>query len=104
MVKQFKNYETDLIERLKDQNYAVEYLNAVLEDPSEDQQERFLMALRDVAQAHGIASVAKDSKVAREALYRTLSKDGNPELATLLSVLSSLGLKIKVTVSVDEAS
>jgi DNA-binding phage protein len=53
-----KKYEDDLATRLKDQEYAVDYLNAVLEDEGDDQQERFLMALKDVAKAHGIANIA----------------------------------------------
>lgn len=102
MARKMKKYEDDLATRLKDQEYAVEYLNAVLEDGGDDQQERFLMALKDVAKAHGIANIAHDSKVTREAMYRILSDKGNPELATLLSVLSALGLRIRI--ATDEAS
>jgi probable addiction module antidote protein len=102
MARKIKKYEDDLLSRLKDQNYAVEYLNAVLEDEGEDQQERFLLALKDVAKAHGVANVAQDSQVTREALYRVLSDKGNPELATLFSVLSALGLRLKI--ATDEAS
>lgn len=102
MPRKMKNYEDDLQVRLKDQDYAVEYLNAVLEDEGDDQQERFLMALKDVAKAHGVANIAHDSQVTREALYRILSDKGNPELATLLSVLSALGLRIKI--ATDQAS
>lgn len=97
MARKMKKYEDDLFERLKDQDYAVEYLNAVLEDAGDDQQERFLMALKDIAKAHGVANVASESAVTREALYRILSDKGNPELATLLSVLSALGLKIRIS-------
>ena len=67
MPRKMKNYEDDLLTRLKDQGYAVEYLNAVLEDEGDDQQERFLMALKDVAKAHGVANIAHNSKVTREA-------------------------------------
>lgn len=102
MPRKMKNYEDDLLIRLKDQEYAVEYLNAVLEDEGDDQQERFLMALKDVAKAHGVANIAHDSKVSREALYRILSDKGNPELTTLLSVLSALGLKLRI--ATEEAS
>ena len=96
MARKMRKYEEDLTTRLKDQDYAVEYLNAVLEDDGDDQQERFLMALKDVAKAHGVANIAHDSKVTREALYRILSDKGNPELATLLSVLSALGLRLNI--------
>src|SRR3954464_10176894 len=102
MARKMKKYEEDLATRLKNQKYAVEYLNAVLEDEGDDHQERFLMALKDVAKAHGIANIANDSKVTREAMYRILSDKGNPELATLLSILSALGLRIRITI--DEAS
>jgi probable addiction module antidote protein len=102
MARKMKKYEDDLAIRLKDQDFAVEYLNAVLEDEGDDQQERFLMALKDVAKAHGVANIAHDSNVTREALYRILSDKGNPELATLLSVLSALGLRLKI--ATDEAS
>ncbi len=102
MARKMKKYEDDLMIRLKDQDYAVEYLNAVLEDKGDDQQERFLMALKDIAKAHGVANVASESEVTREALYRTLSEKGNPEFSTLLSVLSALGLKIMI--SADKAS
>jgi len=97
MIRKIKKYEDDLLERLKDQDYAVEYLHAVLEDVGDDLQERFLMASKDIAKAHGVANVTNDSEITREALYRILSDKGNPELATLLSVLSALGLKIRIS-------
>ena len=92
-----RKYEEDLLERLKDHEYAAEYLNAVLEDEGEDQQERFLLALRDVAKAYGMTSLAEDTELAREAMYRALSKEGNPRLATLMSLLDALELRLSVT-------
>jgi probable addiction module antidote protein len=38
--------------------------------------------------------LAKDTGLAREALYRALSQDGNPEFATVLKVLKVLGLRL----------
>jgi probable addiction module antidote protein len=38
--------------------------------------------------------LAKKTGLAREALYRALSDDGNPELATVLKVLRALGLRL----------
>jgi len=90
-------YEDDLLKRLKDHEYAVDYLNAVLEDEGADQRERFLLALRDVAKAYGMTSLAEDTELAREAMYRALSKEGNPRLATLLSLLDTLDLRLSVT-------
>jgi len=74
---------------------AAEYLNAALEDGS---QEVFLMALKDVANAKGISEVARETKLNRENLYRILSTQGNPKLRSLSSVLLSVGLKLSVEV------
>ncbi|MGK5088748.1 hypothetical protein WDW86_14415 [Bdellovibrionota bacterium FG-2] len=65
MPKRTKNYEIDLIEQLKDPEFSAEYLNASLEDTDEGSEERFLMALRQVAQAHGMTAVSKKSGMAR---------------------------------------
>jgi probable addiction module antidote protein len=47
-----------------------------------------------VARARGMSQLARDTGLTREALYRALSKDGNPELGTVLKVVSALGLKL----------
>jgi probable addiction module antidote protein len=51
-------------------------------------------AIGVVARARGMSLVAKDSGLSRESLYRALSSKGNPEFATVLKVLSGLGLKL----------
>src|SRR5688572_10228797 len=96
MPKRTRIYEADLIEQLKDAEFAAEYLNASLEDEDKGSEERFLIALKHVAQAHGMTAVAEKSGVARQALYRALSEDGNPELSSLKSILSAMGLKLAV--------
>ena len=46
----------------------------------------FLLALRDVVEAHGgVGQLAKVAKLNRESLYKLLSKDGNPRLSSLES-------------------
>ncbi|MDP2368408.1 DNA-binding protein [Rhodoferax sp.] len=51
-----------------------------------------LLALRDVAEAYGgLGAVAAQAGISREALYRSLSPNGNPTLKTLLAVLKSVG-------------
>jgi probable addiction module antidote protein len=81
--KKSVSYEEGLHERLKDSAYAAEYLNAHLADDNEHAVEAFLLALRDVAIAHGFANVAKKSDLGRESLYKALSKAGNPKIETL---------------------
>jgi len=97
MPRKTRMYEDGLLKRLKDHEYAVDYLNAVLEDEGADQRERFLLALRDVAKAYGMTSLAEDTELAREAMYRALSKEGNPRLTTLFSLLDALELRLSVT-------
>ncbi|HKT27749.1 addiction module antidote protein [Dyella sp.] len=48
------------------------------------------------ARAKGMVQVSKETGLARGALYRMLSEDGNPTLKTMLSVLDVLGLDITV--------
>lgn len=93
MKKATAKYAEGLKEALKSPDEAAAYLNAALEDGS---QEAFLLALRDVAEARGISNVARQSKLNRENLYRILSNKGNPKLESLRSVLGSIGLKLAV--------
>ena len=94
MPKELKSYRSRLLNRLTIPSEAAAYVNAALEDSNE----MFLEALKDVAQAHQMATVAKKSGVARENLYRAFSVEGNPILDTLQSVLPTLGLKLAVTI------
>ena len=50
MAKKITVYQEDLIEALKDPREAVAYLSAAME---EDDRALFLLALRNVAEAHG---------------------------------------------------
>jgi probable addiction module antidote protein len=95
MKKLTEKYENNLKEDLRDPFEAAEYLNAALEDGS---QEVFLMALKDVANAKGISEIARETKLNRENLYRILSTQGNPKLNSLNSVLHSVGLKLSIEV------
>jgi probable addiction module antidote protein len=76
----------------RDPEFAAEYLKAALEDT--DDPRVLLIALRHVAQARGIAIVAKAAGVERESLYRALSANGNPRLSTLHAVAKAVGLKL----------
>jgi probable addiction module antidote protein len=80
----------------KDAAFAAEYLKAALED--DDEPRVLLIALRHIAQARGIAKVAKAAGIERESLYRSLSARGNPRMSTLVSVTKAMGLKLTVEV------
>jgi len=78
----------------KDPEFAAEYLRAALEE--DDEPGVLLIALRQLAQAQGIAKVAKAAGIQRESLYRALSPRGNPRLSTLVAVTKAIGLKLTV--------
>ncbi len=98
MPKRTKKYEESLIEALRNPLEAAAYLNAHLENDEPDAEELFLLALRDVAKAHGIGRTAKKTSLGRESLYKTLSKNGNPKFDTLKALLASFGLKLLVDI------
>jgi len=93
MAKGYRSYEQSLKEALLDPEEAVQYLRACLDGASRDV---FLLALRQVAAAHGVGSVAKQSDLGRESLYRALSAKGKPRLETLLRLLDAAGLQLFV--------
>jgi len=100
-VAKSKKYQDWLIEKLKDHDEAVAYLNAALEESlkgDEESQHLFLMALRNVAEAQGgLGNLTKKAHVDRESLYKTLSEKGNPKWHTLVSLIISLGLNLRLS-------
>ena len=88
------SHRARLIEELRaDPQLAAEYLNAAAEDGDA---RVYLAALRNVAEAKGMAKIAKAAGVPRESLYRALSSSGNPRFSTLHAVLKAAGLKLAV--------
>ena len=71
------------------------YLEACIEE--DDGDGRLVnAALGDIARAHGMTQLAKDTGLAREGLYKALSANGNPEFSTILKVTRALGLRLSV--------
>jgi len=88
------SYDDLLKDMLKDQERALAYLNAALD---EQDPRIFLIALRSVTMAQGgIAALAARSGLNRESLYRALSEKGNPGVQTLAAVLEALGARLGV--------
>lgn len=84
-----------LLAWLKDSENAAAYVEAAL---AEGDSGDLLHALRNVAEARGgIAQIAERTGLNREALYRTLSKRGNPQLKSLAAILGATGLRLSVT-------
>ena len=84
----------DAAEHLKTEEDIVAYLEAALEDGDP---KLVAAALGHIAKAKGMADVARASGLGRESLYKALSPEGNPELATVLKVVEALGLRLHAT-------
>jgi probable addiction module antidote protein len=83
----------DVAEHLNTPEDCSEYLAAIMEEPGVDEK-LIAAALGDIARAQGMMQVARSSGLAREALYRALSPEGNPTFGTILKVSKALGLKL----------
>ena len=53
-------------------------------------------AIGVAARAKGMSKIAGETGLAREALYRSFSEDGNPSLKSTIAVLKSLGLVLSI--------
>jgi probable addiction module antidote protein len=82
----------DAADYLDTEKVIAEYLNAALEDPNPDV---FLVAVRDVAKAHGITQLAKDTGLGRESLYKALTPGAKPRYDTVLKLLHALGVTLQ---------
>lgn len=51
-------------------------------------------ALGVVAKSRGIAQLASETGLSRQALHKALSENGNPTLDTILRVIDALGLQL----------
>jgi probable addiction module antidote protein len=89
-----KTRKWDVTEFLDNEERIAMFLETVFEegDPA-----LIAAALGDVARARGMTQIAKDTGLSREALYRTLSKDGHPEFNTVLKVMKAFGLRLSPT-------
>ena len=81
----------DSADYLKTKRDMAAYLEAALEDGNP---QVIATALGNIARAKGMSQISKETGLNREALYRALSPEGNPTLATFLQVVHSLGLQL----------
>ena len=85
--------EFDAADYLTNEESIAEYLSAALEDPSP---EMFLVAIRTVARARGMAQLAKDAGLGRESLYKALAPGAKPRYDTILKLTRALGVRLHV--------
>lgn len=90
--REFKDY---LLEKLKEPEQALAYLN---EASLDEDQRVFLLALKNVLEAQGgdMSAVAEEARLSRQNLYKVLSEKGNPQLNSLRSILHALGYELAI--------
>ncbi len=81
----------DAAEFLDDEEAIAEYLRLTCEDGGPGEIAR---ALGVVARARGMTEIAQKTGLTRQALYKALGEDGNPELATITKVAAALGFRL----------
>lgn len=80
---------------------AIAYLDAALEDGDP---QLVAAVLGDIARAAGMTKIAAATGLGRESLYKSLSPNGNPELATVLKVMRAAGLRLHASLAADAAA
>lgn len=69
------------------------YLEAIIEE-GDDDPSVIAQALGAIARSQNFSEIARQAGMSREGLYKALSADGNPSLATVVKVARALGLRL----------
>jgi probable addiction module antidote protein len=93
-MSRLKTRKWDPVEHLDTPARVARYLDAALEDGDPA---IVTAALGDTARAKGMSTIADATGLGRESLYKSLCREGNPELATVLRVVRALGLRLHVS-------
>ncbi|UZJ24778.1 putative addiction module antidote protein [Rhodococcus antarcticus] len=72
---------------------AAAYLEAIIEQ-ADDDPTVIAQALGSIARSRNFSQIARQAGMSREGLYKALSADGNPSLATVVKVSRALGLRL----------
>lgn len=93
MATKAKTTRWDVLDHLQTDEDCRQYIEACFEEAGDDP--AFIVkALGDVARAKGMMQIARETGLAREALYRSLSAHGNPSFATVTKVVRALGVRL----------
>lgn len=105
------NFEDHLFEDLRENDQLVFlHIKNALENPSlnaEDDYEYLIQAIKDVAIAKGITSIAGKAGITRQSLHKTLNGETIPSIKNIMAILKVLGLRFTIqqvekTISDDE--
>ncbi|MCL1865076.1 MAG: putative addiction module antidote protein [Spirochaetes bacterium] len=92
-----KTKKFDMLNYLKTEKDVKEYLEVAFEMASKENDLGYVTdAIGNIAKLKGMTEIAKKAGVSRENLYRSFSNKGNPELKTVMKIISSFGLRLSV--------
>ena len=98
-IEQFNTLDKYVIDKLKTDD---EYLNLYIKETIKNlRKERdiplFLAALKRIVEAKGgITRLAKRTGITQQAIYTTLSENGNPKLKNFEKILEAIGFQIDI--------
>ena len=90
-MKNYRTHEDYLNKTLKNPEEAALYMTAAAE---ENDPILMLAVLAQLIKALGVTKTAKKTSLSRTGVYKTLSKKGNPNLKTFITLLRASGLKM----------
>lgn len=90
----------DMADNIKSVEDVMIYLSTVLEmgEPAD-----VINVIGAIARSKGMTKLAKEAGVSREALYTSLSENGNPSFITVLNILRSMGIVLKAEKTTEHA-
>ena len=91
--QQTKTIPYDVAAQLRTSEERAAYLDAWLTEAPDDAA-GIARALGAIARSKGMSTVARDTGLSRESLYKALSQEGNPSFATILKVAKALGVRL----------
>jgi probable addiction module antidote protein len=91
--KNMTGFESDLMEKLLDPEFSSAYIMSAIVDNDVN---FFPVALGDVAKAHGVSKLAKETGINRRTLYKVFDKNGRPSFDLVAQITQSLGMEIQV--------
>jgi probable addiction module antidote protein len=98
VLNNFIDFEDDILEQLKDEEFQKMYLSGSLNDYLEDNDfTAFFRALERVVKARcSVSKFCKDASIGRNSFYSLVRGDKKPQLETVLKMLNQLGFELKV--------
>jgi|SRR5699024_11688681 len=88
----FERYDsTDYVNTIDDVALSLE----ALIDEGEDDPRVIAQALGTIARSKNFSEIARQAGMSREGVYKTLSLEDNPTLATVIKVAHALGLRLR---------